>query len=93
MINCFRSRETHPETEVGMRKETIKYSSPVDALVAVAKRLSVYENRHGITSEDFYDKYQKGEMDDSMDLVEWANDYRHFVAIRSEIEKHLPHVA
>ncbi|NTU42705.1 MAG: hypothetical protein HGA78_06560, partial [Nitrospirales bacterium] len=30
-----------------MRKETIQYSSPLDALVAVAKRLSSYESRLG----------------------------------------------
>jgi hypothetical protein len=70
-----------------MRKERIEYSSSVDALVAVAKRLSIYENRYGMTSEDFYDGYQKGQKEDSLDFVEWANDYQHYVAIRSEIEK------
>ncbi|MDR3556865.1 MAG: hypothetical protein P4L55_19095 [Syntrophobacteraceae bacterium] len=76
-----------------MRKERIEYGSSVDALVAVAKRLSIYENRYGMTSEDFYDRYQRGLKDDSLDFVEWANDYQHYVAIRSEIEKHLCHVA
>lgn len=28
-----------------MRKQTIQYTSPLDALVAVAKRLSLYENQ------------------------------------------------
>ena len=76
-----------------MRKERIEYGSSVDALVAVAKRLSIYENRYGMTSEDFYDEYQRGQKEDSIDFVEWANDYQHYVAIRSEIEKHLRHVA
>jgi hypothetical protein len=76
-----------------MRKERIEYGSPVDALVAVAKRLSVYENRYGMSSEDFYAGYQKGQREDSVDFVEWANDYQHYVAIRFEIEKQLRHVA
>lgn len=76
-----------------MRKERIEYGSSVDALVAVAKRLSIYENRYGVTSEDFYDRYQRGQQDDSLDFVEWANDYQHYVAIRSEIENQLRHVA
>jgi hypothetical protein len=76
-----------------MKKETSEYSSPVDALVTVAKRLSVYEDRYGMTSEDFYNRYVKGQMEDSIDLVEWANDYQHYVAIRLEIDKHLRHVA
>ncbi len=76
-----------------MRKERSEYSSPVDALVAVAKRLSLYENRHRMASEDFYDRYRKGQMEDSAEFVEWANDYQHFVAIRLAIEKNLRDVA
>ena len=76
-----------------MKKERIEYGSPVDALVAVAKRLSIYENRYGMTSEDFYGRYESGQTEDSIDFLEWANDYQHYVAIRFEIEKHLRHVA
>ncbi len=76
-----------------MRKERSEYTSPVDALVFVAKRLSLYESRYGMSSEDFFNKYQSGSMEDSIDFVEWSNDYRHYLAIRTEIEKHLRHVA
>jgi hypothetical protein len=75
-----------------MTKERIVYGSPVDALVAVAKHLSVYENQYGMASEDFYPRYKKGQMADSLDFVEWANDYQHYVALRIEIEKRLRHV-
>lgn len=37
-----------------MRKQTIQYTSSLDALVAIAKRLSVYENQQKIDSEDFF---------------------------------------
>lgn len=74
-----------------MRKQRSEYDSPVDALVAVAKRLSVYEDRYQISSEDFFDKFCKGQMEDSMDFIEWANDYQHYMAIRLEIERHLLH--
>jgi len=57
-----------------MRKQRIEYDSPVDALVTVAKRLSGYEDRYRITSEDFFDKFSKGKTEDSTDFVEWAND-------------------
>ena len=76
-----------------MRKERIEYHSPVDAIVAIDKRLNAYETRHRMSSEEFFDKYQKGAIDDSVDFVEWSNDYRHYLAIRAEIEKHLNHVA
>jgi len=76
-----------------MRKERTEYDSPVDALVAVAKRLSVYEDRYHMVSEEFSDKFQKGQLEDSVDFVEWANDYQHYVAIRFKIEGYLRNVA
>jgi tRNA A37 threonylcarbamoyladenosine biosynthesis protein TsaE len=76
-----------------MRKQRSEYDSPVDALVAVSKRLSVYEDRYRMESEAFFDKYCKGQLDDSVDFVEWSNDYQHYMAIRLEIEKQLQHVA
>ncbi len=76
-----------------MRKQRIEYDSPVDALVAIAKRLSVYEGRYHMASEEFYNRFSKGQSEDSEDFVEWANDYQHYIAIRREIEAHLQHVA
>ncbi|HEC66534.1 hypothetical protein LCGC14_2118630 [marine sediment metagenome] len=69
-----------------MRKQRIEYDSPVDALVAIAKRLSIYETRYRMTSEEFFDKFSKGQSEDSEDFVEWANDYQNYVVIRREIE-------
>ena len=40
-----------------MRKQTMQYTSPLDALVTVAKRLSLYENQQHIDSETFFDQY------------------------------------
>ena len=65
-----------------MRKQTIHYTSPLDALIVVAKRLSERELRHGMESEDFFAQYMRGEMADDAVFVEWANDYRHYLALR-----------
>lgn len=80
-----------PNTSEGgnMRKQRIEYDSPVDALVAIAKHLSIFENRYRMTSEEFFDKFSKGQLEDSEDFVEWANDYQHYVTIRLEIEAHV----
>ena len=65
-----------------MRKQRVEYSSTLDALIAVAKRLSLYENQYPWNSEDFFDRYSKGQLTDDLDLIEWANDYRHYLALR-----------
>ncbi len=76
-----------------MQKRKIVYDSSVDAVVALAKRLSVYEGRYGLSSEDFYDKFSKGQMDDSLDFIEWSNDYQNFLAVKLELEERLNHAA
>jgi hypothetical protein len=72
-----------------MKKQRIEYDSPVDALVAVAKRLSIYETRYRMTSEEFFDKFSKGQLEDTEDFIEWANDYQHYIVLRHEIEAHV----
>lgn len=74
-----------------MQKHTINYDSPVDAIVHLAKRLSTFETRYCLTSEEFFDKFSKGLMEDSIDYVEWSNDYQHFVALKLELEERLSH--
>ncbi len=76
-----------------MRKQTIEYTSPLDALVAVAKRLSVYENRYSLNSEDFFHRYSQGQLSDDIESIEWANDYRHYLALHQELERKLNRVA
>lgn len=76
-----------------MSKIRITYDSPIDAIVALTKHLATYETRYGMTSEEFYDKFCKGLMEDSIDFIEWANDYQHFLALKLKVEEQLTHVA
>ena len=77
-----------------MRKERTEYNSRVDALVAVSKRLSVYEKLYAMSSEDFYDKFCKGQIEeDTVDFIEWANDYQHYMTIKLALEESLQDVA
>lgn len=69
------------------QKQTIKYDSNIDALVAVAKKLSLYEERHKMTSEDFFHRYSNGQMEDTVDFVEWSNAYEHFISIHIKKEE------
>ncbi len=76
-----------------MCKQTIQYTSPLDALIAVTKRLSLYENQQHMDSETFFDQYSHGQLSDETLFVEWANDYRHYIDIRRDLEKRLRDVA
>jgi hypothetical protein len=76
-----------------MRKQVIQYTSPLDALIAVAKRLSIYERDQGMDSEEFFDQYRRGQLSDDAVMIEWANDYQHYLDIRRDLEKKIQDVA
>jgi hypothetical protein len=76
-----------------MHNQRIVCDSPVNALVPLAKRLSVYEEHYGLSSEAFYDKFSKGTLDDRVDFIEWSNDYQNLLALKLELEERLNHAA
>lgn len=76
-----------------MRKQVIEYTSPLDALVAIAKQLNVYEMKYQMNSEEFFAKYSQGEISDDEDFVEWSGNYQHYLAIYHELESRLKDVA
>ena len=76
-----------------MRKQTIEYSSSLDALIDLAKRLQIYETQHNMSSECFFNQYNQGLLSDDIIFIEWSNDYRHYVALHNEIEERLRHAA
>ena len=65
------------------------YTSPVEALAALIRSLVVYEQQYQISSTDFYARYQRGEMEDTTDFVEWAGDYQHYLQLKEELEQKL----
>ncbi len=76
-----------------MRKQTIQYSSPLDALIEVTKRLSIHEQQQHLNSEEFFYQYSQGQLSDDAAFVEWANDYRHYLYLRQELDKKLKNAA
>ena len=76
-----------------MRKQTIQYTTPLDALIAITKRLGLNEGKYNIESEEFYYRYQKGEMGDDLEFMEWATDYQDYLNLRREIADRLRDVA
>ena len=76
-----------------MQKKTITYLSPVDSLVELTKRLSLKEKQYGVSSEDFYYQFKSGQMEDSIEFIEWANDYQNFITLKVELENLVCHAA
>ena len=75
------------------QKQRITYDSELDALVAVAKQLSRFEDRHSTSSEEFFHRFTTGQVEDTAEYVEWSNAYRHFLSLRGVLEKQVCHAA
>lgn len=76
-----------------MQKQRTVYDSPLDAILALTRRLSIYEERYQLKSENFFDQFSKGLLDDRIDFIEWSNDYQNFLALKFDLEERLSHAA
>ncbi len=76
-----------------MRKQIIEYTSPLDALVALAKQLNTYEIKYQMDSAEFFSRYSQEQTSDDEDFVEWAGSYQHYLALHQELENRLKNVA
>jgi hypothetical protein len=72
-----------------MTIQRIAYASSVDTLTALVRSLVAYERRHNLASADFYARYEKGELGDSAEFIEWAGDYQHYLQLKEELEHKL----
>ena len=80
---------TMPKTSDELKsllREALENSSPMDDLVSVVRDLAQYEQRYGMESVDFSERFQRGEMGDAVDYVRWATKYRMYEEMRAEIE-------
>jgi len=68
-------------------KEAIKRNTPVDDLCELSEELVIYEQKYGIKSPVFYDKFMRGEMGDARDFIQWSGKYEMFSKLKAMIEK------
>ena len=76
-----------------MKKVRITYDTPLDALLAISRRLGKYESKYRMESEEFFHDYSMGKTSDDADFVEWAGYYKHYMALRRELAQQLREVA
>lgn len=76
-----------PEEFRHMLAQAIAESNPVDDLLEVAEELHEYEQRYGMTSAEFYARFQRGELDDELQhCIRWASAYDVFTKLKTRIE-------
>ena len=76
-----------------MKVQRTLIDTPLEALLALSRSLAIFEQRHGMSSEEFYAAYSEGSLGDERDFVEWAGNYQHYLGLKEELELKLETVA
>ena len=50
----------------------------------IAARLKEYEQRYGMTTEEFHQKFTKGEIEETREFVEWHLEYRLYLHVTGQ---------
>jgi hypothetical protein len=88
MVKLHFTQENMPKPEEFRRilAEAMEKSNPIDELLELHQELCVLEGKYGMTSNEFYEKYQRGEMGDDAEVMHWAATYHAFVELKSRVE-------
>ena len=76
-----------PEEFEQMLAQAIAHSNPVDDLLEVSNELREYEQKHGMTSAEFYEQFRQGTLDDTLQhCMDWAFAFQVFSKIKRVVE-------
>ncbi len=68
-------------------EEASQGETVTDGLRRLVADMVRYEIQYGMSTEEFYDRFMRGEMGDAMDFICWAGTYEIFCRIRDRVEK------
>lgn len=67
--------------------QILNQTNPVDDLLTLAGQLWEFEQTYHLSSSEFYNRYQAGLLDDTLQhCVEWAATYSFFLKTKRQVE-------
>ncbi len=76
-----------------MLSEVMEKSNPVDELLDLSLELHKLEQEFGMKSADFYQQFQRGEMEDNDRVMHWIIVYHSFRERKKQVEATLMRAA
>ena len=83
------TQQTMPQSSKELKQalqNALENSSPLDDFVQVIKDLRQFELEYKLESDEFFSRFQQGEMGDDIDFIRWANKYEIYQEIKIELE-------
>jgi hypothetical protein len=62
-------------------------TAPIDDFVQMVRDLTLLEQKHGLSSAEFYERYQRGEMGDEMEFMRWATKFEIYEEMKEDLDK------
>ena len=60
--------------------------SPIDDFVQLVRDLALLEQKHGLSSAEFYRRYQQGEMGDEVEIMRWATKFEIYQEMKEDLD-------
>jgi len=82
--------ETMPKSSEEFQRilhEAWENASPLDDLIELTRDLVLLEQQYGMDSAQFYERFQRGELEDELDYFEWATKFEMYCQAKEEIEE------
>ena len=67
-----------------LRKAEERYD-PVEKLLALGKELTAFEQKYSMSSIEFFQRFERGEMGDAMDYFRWVGRYEAYLHLKTMI--------
>lgn len=78
-----------PETFIRLLQQMDEKYDPVEELLTLERQLAGLEARHNISSTDFFERYQAGEMGDDAEFISWSGRYKLYLNLKQAISASL----
>jgi len=83
------TQQTMPPSGTALKSElerALEKSSSLDDFVRIIRDLTLLEHQYNLDSEEFFTRFQRGEMGDNIDFIRWANKYEIYQETKTDME-------
>ncbi len=81
-IQSFGSKELMFEKFIEFHRNRLKRE-----IAAMQIDLKAYEQKHGMSSKEFFEKFEGGELTDSTDFILWSGIYQMYEESKTKLDK------
>jgi IS4 transposase len=82
------TNRTKKRTAVQLLKSALQREQEIlkVGLIKTENKLTQFEKKYGMSSQKFFELYQKGKTDDRNDYIDWAGEFQIYQSLKDQME-------